>query len=200
MSQVPSKIFSPHPDLLRVQDVYSHLAEMSVDMFNRTGEITASLLGINFMEDGSFECTLIDPVYVHESLKTPTGRIEMRRFVEGLLHESAMREDMKTKGFRPADIAVFITEILMTPKTPMSGAPTEGILVVMHTPESIYRGFSPIFSEPTRHAVLGEMALDPVVQTEPTDTLKAAAKAFTPADVTGGHKQHDLHLPAEKIQ
>lgn len=199
MNDAPLNPPFPSSNLLRIQNAYDHWAAISVDAFNRLGEVKPFLMGINFTGDGSFECTLIDPVYVNSALRSSSGMLEMRRFIEELLNGSAMREDMKDKGFRPADIAVFVTEILMTPLQPSLEAAREGILVVMHTPQGVYRGMCPISPAPARHAVVGPMTLDPV-QPRPTTNATAAAKLIAPLDPVAYRAQHDLYPMAEKIQ
>ena len=186
MNDTPSKPLPPNLDMLLIQEAYSYSAEMAVEAFNRVGVFQPCLFGLNFMADGSFQCTVIDPEYVHKALASPTGVAEIRRFIDGLLDESAMPADMKAQGFTPADIVVFITEIMKKPEDSLTEPSFEWLLVTMHTRTAVYRGFNPILAKPKRHAMLVPMTMD-----APEHARLMGAERAT---------LHDLHAAPEKIQ
>lgn len=182
----------------QVTDAYGYWAGRVVDVFNTKGQVAPCLLSLNFLSSGGFDCTFIDEAYVTESLKTESGQFELRKFTTGLLNDSILRQDMISKGFKPADAVVFISEIEIRSANGKEKPVNEGILVVVHTPGAIYRGLCPILNEPLRHAEFGGMSLD--ASPSATDSALAPVISSEMSEILTTRDKHDIHHLASKMQ
>lgn len=198
MSDASSKPAFPFANLSNVEEAYGHWVGIAVETFNSKGEVKPCLLSLNFLQDGSFDCTFIDAAYVAQMVATEEGQLELRKFTTGLLDDEKMRADMASKGFKPADAVVFITEIEMMPANGSTESRMEGILVAVHIPGAIYRGVSQIHSKPTRHAVVGPMSLDSAPRT--VSSALSPLPSSVVAEVLATRMNHDIHRTPRKTQ
>lgn len=184
------------PSLRRVQAVYKLWADTAVESLNRDGWIAPSMSGVRFVSGDTLSHVLIDAPYVKQMVETEGGQEELAKFARSLLFDDAMRESMTKQGFQPADMVVFVAEVLITAAS-SSVAPSEAVVVAVHTHFGTFRGLCPVVEQgEKRVASIGEISLRPVVG----NSALAALPNSETEQVLATRSPHDIHHPTQGVQ
>ncbi len=162
---------SAAPDADVVQRVYEHFAHRAVRVFNEEGFVFPQLFGVVLdPTTGQIRALLPVPAELMQRLhENERGKELLAPLVRSMLDPQgpAFRE-LESQGLPGPAMVVQVSEVWMSQASTKSPSPSkdparkEAILVTVHTLEHSRAGVSLIEDHPSRHAVVGPLAPEPV--------------------------------------